>query len=87
MAKKKLSQTEKTVNRLYLYQRVFGNPDGQEVLKDLIGTHSLLSSTYKDNVNEMLLKEGERNVVLRILSILKTNPAQFLERLKEYERE
>lgn len=87
MAKKKLSQTEKTVNRLYLYQKVFNNPDGQEVIKDLIMTHSLLSSTFRENTNEMLLKEGERNVVLRILSLLKTNPAQFLERLKEYERE
>ena len=87
MAKKKLTQTEKTVNRLYLYQKVFNNPDGQEVIKDLILTHSLLSSTFRENVNEMLLKEGERNVVLRILSLLKTNPAQFLERLKEYERE
>ena len=87
MAKKKLSQTEKTVNRLYLYQKVFNNPDGQEVIKDLIMTHSLLSSTFRENINEMLLKEGERNVVLRILSLLKTNPAQFLERLKKYERE
>jgi hypothetical protein len=35
----------------------------------------------------MARKEGARNVVLRILTIMKTDPQQILQRIEEHERE
>ncbi len=65
-----------------LYQKVFSGPDGSAVLYDLMNAHGMLTS-HSSETNKMLLKEGERLVVLRILSILKTSPQQLLERIDE----
>jgi len=63
------------------YQNIFRSPQGEIVLKDLMSTHGILTNTYKGNVNDMLVKEGERNVVLRLLSILKIDINAIYERI------
>lgn len=62
------------------YQKVFGSSDGKDVLKDLINANFVLDSTFAQNDPYLTaLREGQRNVVLRILTILKINPNKFLE--------
>jgi hypothetical protein len=64
------------------YQQTFGTVHGRTVLFDMLKTHSMISSTFNTDVNRMLIKEGERNVVLRILALLKTDPDKFLQQVE-----
>jgi hypothetical protein len=53
------------------YNSVFNvSPSGQVVLEDLKKAHHFYNSTYTDSPYGTALNEGERNVVLRILTIL-----------------
>lgn len=67
------------------YQKVFDTEDGKVVLLDLMRTHWMLSSTYVKEPTDMSFREGERNVVLRICSLLKLDVAKLRERMREYE--
>lgn len=79
---------KKSLVKVSAYKRVFSGLDGEIVLKDLMAAHSVMNSTFvSKDVNEMLLKEGERNVVLRILKLLNIDEAQLKERIESYEKE
>lgn len=69
------------------YQRVFNGPEGQAVLYDMMNTHWVLRSTAigAKNQFEQAFREGERNAVLRIMTILKVNPQQLRERIEEHD--
>lgn len=58
------------------YVAVFTSPVGKNVLKDMGRAHNLLTSTFDENPHVMALKEGERNVVLRILTFLNMRPEE-----------
>lgn len=80
---------KRALSRVQLYQRVFNTAQGQKVLYDLMTHHGILSSNYKssNNPNDLFVLEGERNVVLRLLKILKTDPATLMERIAQYEHD
>ena len=67
---------ERQERLLHLYKSVFDSPEGAEVLEDMKRAHFFYASTVKQSPNgpldhmAMALAEGERNVILRILSIL-----------------
>lgn len=82
---KKLAQ--QGAAKVGLYHKVFSGPDGMAVLYDLMMAHGILNSTFRGDVNEMLIKEGERNVVLRILIMLKADPKLIMERIEAHEDE
>lgn len=63
------------------YKSVFSSPAGELVLVDLMKNHGFNSSTFSGDVNKMLIKEGERNAILRILSILKMDMNAIYERI------
>ena len=64
------------------YQRTFKGPHGERVLLDLIATHFIMHPLPKDP-NERDRAEGERNVVLRILSKLKVDPSKVQKLIQE----
>lgn len=74
---------KKYVKTLEAYDQVFKSPAGQIVLLDMMKQHGILSSTFKGDINDMLIKEGERNCVLRILHILKMDVKEILERIDD----
>lgn len=75
---------KKQLTRHSAYCNVFKSPDGKKVLYDLFRAHSMLSTTYlKNDPVGMAILEGERNVIIRILSILKTNPKQLQKLIEE----
>jgi hypothetical protein len=77
-------QTKKMLARISDYKKVFESPLGKKVLLDMMRAHKITSSTFVPNdINSTLLNEGERNVVLRILAILKTNPEDYAQRIEE----
>ena len=54
------------------YYNIFvQNPTGAKILKDMMHAHRFYGTTFSTNDLEMALNEGERNAVLRILTILK----------------
>ncbi len=78
-------RAKEMAKRVSLYHQVFNSPQGQEVLYDLMATHSFINSTFDENPRKMMIREGERNAVLRILHILKQNPKTILERIRQHE--
>ena len=67
------------------YKNIFESQQGKEVLADLMQVHNMLNSTHSPSVHDIYFKEGERNVVLRILSILKTDTKKLIERIEAHE--
>ncbi len=69
------------------YQAVFNSVAGRAVLYDLMKAHNILQPTFSKDVNETLIREGERMVVLRILTLIKADSKQLLERIEEHEKD
>ncbi len=64
--KKAKSQT----SLIQAYQNVFKTSDGEKVLKDLLFRCGILRDNFTGDVNLLLIREGERRVVLDILQKL-----------------
>lgn len=75
---------EKKVARTMDYKRAFSSEQGKRVLYDLIASHHLMRPTYvRGDAIEMAYNEGQRNVVLRILSILETTEEAMTNLIRE----
>ena len=72
--------------KIRAYKRVFESDDGKLVLKDLIASCHILTSTMDPNPNEVMFNEGARSVVLRIMRTLKVDPAELEKILNEQEK-
>jgi len=78
---------ERAATKLSRYQRVFSGPDGRAVLYDLMQVAEMLTMNPDADTNQTFIREGKRQVVLRILAYLKADPKQLLERIEEHEDE
>lgn len=67
------------------YQKVFGSVEGKAVLYDLMRVNFILTPTLGEDVNLTLVHEGQRNTILRILTILKMDPAKLRGTIEEEE--
>ena len=74
---------KKKLDTLAAYQAVFSSPDGKKVLYDLIRNHHIIGTTYSKDPQEMALKEGERNVILRIMHFINTDPDKFMKDVEQ----
>lgn len=74
----------KQLARYQDYNTVFSTPSGKRVLLDLMNKYSVLSPMYKGDVNDLLIHEGQRKVILDLLSILKIDVVKLKERVDEY---
>ena len=59
------------------YKAVFGSPVGQEVLRDLARRFNFMTSTVGD-AHEMAVMEGQRTVILHILTMLRMSDEDIL---------
>lgn len=76
-------QFERIRKLVSTYQYVFSTPEGKAVLEDLERTHHVHSSTFHPQSEKAIyFAEGERNVVLRIKSLLTRDLKQMEERMK-----
>lgn len=77
---------KKQVSRIRDYKQAFGTQAGIRVLQDLMQSHWMLRTSFVRNDPQLsAFQEGERNVVIRILSILKINPEQLQQHIEEIE--
>jgi hypothetical protein len=71
------------------YKRTFDSPDGKEVLKDLMKSCHMVTSTMDKDPYETAFNEGARSVVLRIIKTCNTDIAtlnKMIEHLEEEEQ-
>jgi len=76
---------KKKSNTIKDYQKVFNSPEGKNVLNDLNRTCFLTQSTFTGDTHDSAFNEGQRAVLLRIYSILKTQPEKLMEDIIKYE--
>lgn len=69
------------------YDAVFNNGVGKRVLHDLMNSHFMARAVFHEKPNEIYFREGQRNVILRILHILQQDPEELFNRLKEAQDE
>ena len=58
-------------------------PQAREVLRDMCKAHHVFDAGFDADPLELARMAGERNVVLRILSILKMTPEDIVDLVKE----
>jgi hypothetical protein len=80
-------QARRVVARLSRYQKVFSGPDGHWVLYDLMKSHGVLTTNFDKDPYVLAAREGERGVILRIMSLLKVDPKTLEERIDEHVQE
>jgi hypothetical protein len=57
-----------------IYQRVFKSEDGQTVLEDLEKRCNVHNTSFSNDPHETSFREGQRQVVLFLKSIINKNP-------------
>lgn len=67
------------------YKHVFKGNEGTTVLHDMMANHFMLKPTFDTDPLKMAHNEGQRAVILRILTYMKVNPEQLKERIEAYE--
>lgn len=65
------------------YENTFRSETGKRVLSDLINSHYIGGAVFDKDPHLMAFKEGQRNVILRILHILNQDITLIEQRLKE----
>lgn len=78
---------EKTLKRAETYKRAFSTPDGKAVLLDLMKEHYMMSSVYqgREDAHGIAFRDGQRNVVLRILTTMELDVGEIYLLLKQGE--
>jgi hypothetical protein len=79
--KKAISKTD----LLSCYKRVFGTDDGKRVLNDLIKQYYLMVPTFGRVFNSelMLVREGQRSVILSILRSVNIDVSKLRDRMEQ----
>lgn len=77
---------KKRYSKIVAYKKTFSTTEGREVLLDMMNVHNVFDSTFDIDNSQMCRKEGERNVVLRLMTILKITPSQMQDLAEEIEK-
>lgn len=83
--KKKAPPKRSRVDQIIDYHRVFGTTEGKKVLFDLMKQHHILTAAASSPIDpyELAYREGERSVILRILTSLDMDPGKLREKIEE----
>jgi len=76
-------QEKKRVRRVRDYQSIFKTKEGERVLQDLISRYHILGPVMGENSLEMAFKEGQRNVVLEVLSLINIDERKLIQKIEE----
>lgn len=87
MAKKLPKKTEAKLQITQAYQTFFSTKDGQIVLYDLLKTGHFMHTSYTGDVNDMIFREGERNIVNYILTKMNIDVGELRKFLHEQEQQ
>ena len=73
MTQKEELKAKRPARLAQAYQSTFRTIHGKKVLFDLMDQHYMMAPCFSTDPLEMARMEGERNVILRILKLLKTD--------------
>ena len=78
---------ERTLVRVNNYKQAFSTPMGKAVLLDLMQEHYMLKPTYQgtEDAIGIAFRDGQRNVVLRILATMEFDASELYVLLKQGE--
>lgn len=71
--KRQLARAKRQALKVNDYKTCFSTPAGRRVLYDLMMNCHFQSSTMAKDAHDVIFREGERNVVLRILTQMNTS--------------
>ena len=80
-------KVETEVSNISYLKEVFETERGKNCLYDLCKKFHYFSSSYQGDVNDMLFREGERNVINYFMTMLKQNPAKILDEFRKRQQE
>lgn len=84
MASKKSDKvSEQIKSNIVQYQKVFGSVEGKSVLSDLMLNNHVLLGTFDKDPMVMAFREGQRSVIMDILSKLNIDPIKFAKMYEE----
>lgn len=87
MAQKKIAPEKKYLAKVSDYKNVFTSAQGKRVLEDLCRNHFVFSTSFvKGDPYESARREGERLVVLRILTHLQIDLLKFEKIIEEEQK-
>jgi hypothetical protein len=82
-----IKSAKRQSNTFQAYKNVFNTPDGEIVLKDMMFHFGVLRDNFTGDVNLLLVREGERRVILSILEKLSVDVEGIKERIDKYANE
>lgn len=68
------------------YKRLFDSDDGEKVIKDLMRSCHMITTTFDPNPQQQAYNEGARSVVLRIINTINLSEdklASFMKQMEE----
>jgi predicted type IV restriction endonuclease len=80
LRKKDTKKEKEALDTLVAYRQAFSTDYGKRVIDDLTKRYMMRSSMSQDALT-LAFKEGERNVLLTILAVLKIDETQINERI------
>ncbi len=75
------------IERVTSYKEIFESEKSKVVLADLLQFCGMFRQTFNGDVNEMLINEGKRNVLLYILSQTNIDLPQLLKMMEDNRKE
>lgn len=78
-------RSERKFAQLADYKKTFGSEQGKRVLYDLMNSHFIMGPTNPRGSDpyEMAFNEGQRYVLLRIMTMLKVSPERMNQLIEE----
>ena len=77
----------KVRDMIHTYQRLFKTPDGEKVLKDLMQSCFITSSTFDPDPQKQAFNEGVRSVTLRIMRTINVSEKALNNMMKQMEEQ
>jgi len=81
------NKDKKRADAIQRYKKVFGSPDGEEVIKDLIKSCGILNPLFSSDPIIMSYNEGRRSVILDIINLLDFDEKRIYDLTRQVQKE
>lgn len=85
------NRTEKGKQVKIAYDKVFGSPEGKDVLYDMMDSCNFMGSSLLDSGTyeplAMAFRDGQKAIISRILDTLNTDNEQFMKMIEQKQQE
>ena len=78
---------KKEIKKIQAYKKMFGTPEGQVVLRDLLRNGGFFTGTFNESHSVMAFEEGRRSIVMEILRTTQVNVDEIINEFNRMEKE